>query len=348
MSDTAVTWAKAQAVTDARGRPDANAKQMLVYVGSWADADGNAWVSVPTLAFETAKSERTVQRGLARLKALGLLLDTGRSHLRLGRLYPIYRLPLEDGPANTIRAMKAARGDTHVTPSEGAGCHPCHPTGDARVTPRGDTHVTQIGKEDSQVKHSGRARAGEAPGSAGAAAEPTADDRFEAVLAGWASKAPERASRPMALAAWAAVLDRTALSPERLAAAALRAVAKDPDFGRNRAMNLHRWLAEDRWEPWLAEVEAGPAAAERARAAAGMGPAPWGGPPEVREAVLAAMGPAGCASYLDPSGWREDGRMIVARTSFALDRLRRDAREALAALGVGVELRNRGETSGAA
>ena len=337
MSEIAVAWAKAQAVSGKDGAgQDANAKQVLCYVASWADAAGYVWASVPVLAFEMAKSERTVQRGLGRLKAAGLLLDTGRTQLHLGRLYPVYRMPIEDGPANTLHALKAvreasreaarvaskeaARGDAHVTPSEGAGCHPCHPTPDADVTPRGDTHVTQIGKEDSQGKHSAGARAGDD------------DDDFEAALSAWSAKAPERASRPRAWAAWAAVMARSAMTGGRLRAAVERAVARDPDFGRGKAMNLDRWLGEDRWEPWLLELETG----QRVGPAAGAATL-WDGPPEVRAAVARRLGDGAACSLIDPARWDGERRAVMTRTRYAADRLGRDMRAELAGLDVSVE-----------
>ncbi len=317
MSDVAVTWAKAQECVDAAGRKDRNAKQTLVHLASYVDALGVGWASVPVLAIEMDVSERSVQRGLRALEAMGLIKATGEKKNMEGRLYPYYQLPLETGHASTARRLKAqraaSRGD-RVSPQEGenpqARGDRVSPQDVASVTPRGDTGVTQIGKEITQgFKPSASARAREAAGKA------------------WATKAPERVSPKRIEASWLAALARSGESDERMLSAVRACVARDPDFGRGKAMNLDRWLDEDRFMAWLPDD----GALAQAPLVAG-----WAGPASVRAAVLDAMGEAGVASYLDRAGWDEGLGAVVAATKIAAGRLRDGAGSALKAMGVQV------------
>ncbi|RZJ19110.1 MAG: helix-turn-helix domain-containing protein [Brevundimonas sp.] len=316
MSDVAVTWAKAQECRDAKGNRDRNAKDVLKTIAAWADAEGEVWAAVPVLALECDVSERTVQRGLRALKGMGLLIETGAKKTYMGRLYPIYRMPLDTGHASTIRRLKAeraaaARGDAGVTPRDGGGVTRVSPQDDTGVTPPGDTGVTQIGKEIPQeVKPLAGAR------------------EREAAIWAWAAKAPERVSPRQVERAWLAAMERSAMTPERLLSAVRAAVARDPDFARDRAMNLDRWLDEDRFEVWLPDDDA----LAQAPVAAG-----WSGPRQVRDVVVSAMGDAGAASYLNPARWDETRRVVQAATSVAATRLIDGAGRALKAIGVSVE-----------
>jgi len=325
MSDIAVTWAKAQTCPSIpknkrpgayTSTPDRNAKQVLVHLASYADAEGVAWALVEVLMLEMDVSERTVQRGLEALKAAELIAPTGEFKVHRGRKVPFYQLRLDAGPANTrqrIAAMKAEpTGVTGDTPSEGHGCHGCHPTGVTGDTATGVTGDTQIGKENSQgLTPSARA--------------------CEAAQRAWATKAPERVSPVRVRRAWEAALERTpGLDAERLLAAVNAAVRRDPDFGRNKAMNLDRWLDECRFLPWLTDGADEPGLPVRAA---------WQGPEDVREAVVAAMGEAAAVAYVDPASWDDPGRVILARTTVAKERLWRDARAALMRKGVTVEVR---------
>lgn len=338
MSDVAVTWAKAQECVDGKGCRDRNAKQVLVHLASYADAEGEAWAAVGVLAMEMDVSERTVQRGVRALQGMGLLAKTDRTKTYYGRLYPIYRLPLDTGHANTVRRMKAeaarregARGDASVTPRTSAGCHPCHPKDAAGVTlvspqdvagvtPPGDTGVTQIGKGISQE------------------VEPLAGVRAserEAAIEAWASKAPERVSPRHVERAWLSAIERSGVTAPRLLSAVRACVARDPDFGRDRAMNLDRWLDESRFEVWLPDDGA------EAQAPATVG---WAGPAKVREVVTRAMGPNAVASYLDRAGWDGAGSAVLAATKTAADRLRDGAGRELT--GIGVRIEHRGAARG--
>ena len=317
MSDVAVTWAKAQECVDDRGNRDRNAKQALVHLASYVDAQGEGWAAVGVLAMEMDVSERTVQRGLRAAEAYGLLERTGRTHTYYGRVYPIYRLPLETGHASTVRRLKAeresARGDASVTPRAGRGVTPVSPQDVADVTPRGDTGVTQIGKEITQ------------------GLKPSASVRASEACRAWATKAPERVSPRQVERAWLSALERSSVAEDRMMSAVLAAVARDPDFARDRAMNLDRWLDEDRFEAWLPEGEA------LAQAPAMKG---WAGPAEVRDVVAEAMGISAVASYLNPATWDDAGRAVIAATRMGADRLREGAGRRLREMGVQVQVRS--------
>jgi len=338
VSDIAVTWAKAQTCMSVlkgrkgpdgvkgpdRLRVDRNAGQTLVHLASYADAAGEAWALVGVLAMEMDTSERNVQRGLEALKAAGLITPTGEPKKHNGRLIPIYQLALDHGPANTRERMRIARaaaspGDTGVTPSEDAGRHRRHPTGDTGVGARGDTGVTQIGKGISQ-EESHRARA-----SVSDAARADVD----AAVTAWSGKAPERVSPDRVERAWAAAVTRTGFASGQLLTAVRAAVARDPDFGRGKAMNLDRWLDEGRFASWL-KAAAPDATAGSARKI-------WAGPEAVRDAVADAMGAGAVVSYLDPATWDGEAKAILTAGRTAADRLRQDAGRALKALGIKVE-----------
>lgn len=317
MSDVAVTWAKAQECVDAAGKKDRNAKQTLVHLASYVDALGVGWASVPVLAMEMDVSERSVQRGLRALEAMSLIKATGEKKNMEGRLYPYYQLPLETGHASTARRRKAeraaARGD-RVSPqggeNPGSPGDKVSPQDVASVTPRGDTGVTQIGKGITQgFKPSASVRASEAAGKA------------------WATKAPERVAPPRVEASWLNAVERSRETDDRMLSAVRACVARDPDFGRGKAMNLDRWLDEDRFMAWLPDDGA------LAQAPIILG---WAGPANVKAAVMDAMGEAGVASYLNHAGWDEGLCAVVAATKIGAQRLTDGAGSALKALGVRV------------
>ncbi len=317
MSDVAVTWAKAQECVDAAGKKDRNAKQTLVHLASYVDALGVGWASVPVLAMEMDVSERSVQRGLRALEAMSLIKATGEKKNMEGRLYPYYQLPLETGHASTARRRKAeraaARGD-RVSPqggeNPGSPGDTVSPQDVASVTSWGDTGVTQIGKGITQgFKPSASVRASEAAGKA------------------WATKAPERVAPKRVEASWLNAVERSRETDDRMLSAVRACVARDPDFGRGKAMNLDRWLDEDRFMAWLPDDGA------LAQAPIVLG---WAGPANVKAAVMDAMGEAGVASYLNHAGWDEGLCAVVAATKIGAQRLTDGAGSALKALGVRV------------
>lgn len=318
MSDVASAWAKAQDPVDDHGRVHPKAKDILKTMAPYADADGEVWAAVPVLAMECCCTERTIQRGLAVLKKCGLLIDTGTTKTWNSRIYPIYRMPLETGHASSVRRLAAernaaklrSRGDAHVTPSADLPPTPMSPQGDTDVTPRGDTGVTLIGKGITQgFKPSASVRASEAAGKA------------------WATKAPERVSPKRVEASWLNAIERSRETDDRMLSAVRACVARDPDFARGKAMNLDRWLDEDRFMAWLPDDGA------LAQAPVVLG---WAGPANVRAAVMDAMGEAGVASYLNHARWDEGLGAVVAATKIGAQRLTDGAGSALKALGVRV------------
>lgn len=324
MSDVAVTWAKAQSCLTKSGRPDRTAKQVLVHMASYADAAGEAWALVSVLALEMEVDERTVERGRKALVEAGLLLKTDEMKVHRGKQIPIYRLPLETGHASTVRRLQVERahrrGDTRVAPSEPSGATPVSPQDDADVTPRGDTGVAQIGNGITQ------------------GVNPFAGERSherEAAIEAWASKAPERVSPRHVERAWLSAIERSGVTAPRLLSAVRACVARDPDFGRDRAMNLDRWLDESRFEVWLPDDGA------EAQAPATVG---WVGPAKVRDVVTRAMGPSAVASYLDRAGWDGSISAVLAATKTAADRLRDGAGRELT--GIGVRIEHRGAARG--
>lgn len=343
MSDVAVTWAKAQTcmsvlkgrkgadgvVGPDKVRADSNAKAVLVAMASYADAEGRAWVLVDVLAMEIDKQPRMVERGRQALVDAGLLIKTTETHLYGGRKIPIYRLPLELGHASTVRRRIAEReariakasgstGVTGDTQSEGRPPSPVTPDPRHRCRLTGVTGDTLIGKGISQDQTQGVRACASDP-------DQVRSEAFEQACDAWAAKAPERVSPPLSWSAWVAALERAGLSEAVLLAAVLAAVARDPDFGRGRAINLDRWLTQDRFRGWLtvAGSTAGPVT-----------PGRWDGPAEVRAAVVDAIGEAGAVSYLDTASWVEADRAVRCRTSIGAERLRSTAGRALSTLNV--------------
>lgn len=110
MSFDAVTWAKAQRMPFQSAQIRARAKAVLQALAAYVDAEGVGWAAMSVLVIETDLGhERTVYRGLADLKACGLIEETGEKKIYRGKAYPIYRLRLEDGPQNTRERLRAER-----------------------------------------------------------------------------------------------------------------------------------------------------------------------------------------------------------------------------------------------
>jgi len=63
---------------------------------------------------------------------------------------------------------------------------------------------------------------------------------------------------------------------------------------------------------------------------------PFGGPPEVRQAIATAKGEGFAAAYVDPCGWDAENRCLIARTETAAKALKSEAGAVLAARQVTV------------
>lgn len=322
-----------QAMTEVRSVKgiSATARLVLFVVAQYAGADGVCHPSQMTIAEDSGLSERAVRKAMQELRETGVL-ETDRRCRRNGsrtsdQITLLYYAPREerDDGARVVRKKADAPKDRPPANRQDV---PVHIEGDDRhdvpVAKRHETSslpapgagpttfepVRESTERMTDVIHSARASA-----SASAKAQ-----------AAWAGKAPERVSPVRVEASWAEASRRTGVGDEALLAAVAAAVARDPDFGRARAMNLDRWLDEDRFLPWLAEADQ----AAPARAI-------WVGPIEVRAAVTAAMGAPATASYLDPARWDEGRRAVVTQTRFAAERLMEGARRVLAGLEVTVE-----------
>lgn len=325
MSGLALGWAKKQ---DA---PCAASKALLVLLGDYADEDGFAWPSIARMAKELQRSDRHVKRLLKSLTDCGRLYGFDVVDAGNGRTRPrVYFFPINGEAPSTsaLRDYESKIGGrvTPVSPSL-TGISINEGEGDTGVTREGDTGVTGrvtresplelplYPKRDLKISLDARATESDAPSES---------DAFLAALEAYPSSGRGITDVPAARSAWADMAD--AAGGEDRLLASVKAFAADPmlkrrDFG---APSLQRWLREERWRAWPAEIADAP---ERPT---------WSGPVEVAHAVTRAMGEGARASYLEPSRWDGARRVIVARTGFAADRLR-EAGRALRALDVSVE-----------
>lgn len=306
MSDVAVAWAKAQ---DCPTRPS---KALLTFMASYANAVGEGWAAVEILALELQVDARSVRRGLAELREVGLLVDTGKWETWEGKRYPIFRLPVEKGFANTaqkVRAIRAAAREgatadlTLVSPqaqaSPDASVTPGSEPSDSSVTPRPDSSVTQIGK-------------GIGKGSAYALPEPARagfDEAFEEAFSAYEARGQDRTHRPIAQRLFAAMLAE--VGREAAVGAVRRYVAGDADLRRGDygAPAFETWLEAERWRRWL------PVQPPASEARTAFGPEL----PGELAGALEAIG--GVAAYLHRATWCEAERTLVAWTATARDRL---------------------------
>jgi len=145
VSTEAVAWALR---ADLTGKLSAEHRLVLVALADHASYDGTgAWPSKARLATRLGSSERSVQRALARLEALGLIVRGDQrivSHVPANRRPTVWTLrlgsranhdePKDETPA-LVDQVDDPRGDTSVTPKPVDNPTP----GETPVTPRGDT-----------------------------------------------------------------------------------------------------------------------------------------------------------------------------------------------------------------
>jgi hypothetical protein len=310
MSDDALGWARHHQPSKPR------AKELLKQLAAYADAEGVTWAAVGTLGEEMQLKDRQVQVLLRLLEAEGYIVRTGRFH---HRNVPFYQLALGwDGPLKAIREARKA-GVRVADPVAANGALECtlqDANGALECTPNGALQCTLINRELTSGANAPSARAG--------ASE--IDPVFEAVFVAWIDACPGRVSRKLAWPAWLEASRR--VDPARIMASARRYLTEDDQVRRLGPMALHRWLAEDRWEPWLAD----PAPLGRAR---------WPGPGEIRAGLAAAKGDDFAGSWLDRCGWDGERRAVLTRTGLARDALRR-ALTAPAWAALGVEIIEKG------
>lgn len=301
MSSDAIAWAPAQDC------PNPTAKAVLKAMAPWVDPRDHVWVSVDLIATDIQKSVRSVQRGLADLRAAGLLIDTGEWEVFEGKRFPIYRMPLDQGFANLRQRMQAERrGDTHVTPKGKSGVTPMSPQnawGDTHDTPRGDTHVTQVERDRNTFESSSEL-------SQGAGER---DDRFDEGFEAYPTSGQDRTHVPAARSLWAAAADE--VGAETMVAAVRRYAAEDRDLrkGDHGAPGFERWLEGERWRRWLPKAAA-PAAAPPERI-------PFAGDLGVLALVARIVGGDQADDLLQGCQWREADRAILAPTKWRAGKL---------------------------
>lgn len=137
-------------------------------------------------------------------------------------------------------------------------------------------------------------------------------DQVEAVWVACPAKARERSSRADVEGALNAALSR-GHQPEAVLAGLLAAYRSDTYSG-DTAKGIHRLIDKDRWHSF---VETAPNAAPVQT---------FPGPPNLRASVVAAKDEAFALAWIDPCGWRDD-RTLLARNTFALNKLRAELGE---------------------
>lgn len=244
MSIEATAWA-----LRVEGVPDPAARVVLIGLANHAGADGTAaWPSVATLAAYAVCSERTVQRKLRDLEALGLLRRGDQEllrHLPADRRPTVYDLPIG------------------VT-----ACRPAPENGVTPVTERGDTAgtdgVTPVSPKPS-MNHPEPSNPPNPPTGGGQGelipAEPVEEkrtaaavypDAFEDAWAAWPKRRSDSAGKKAAYAAWNRAVVGTAKRKPRATAGAIldavKAYAADPNLPPEQYMpNMTTWLNQDRW-----------------------------------------------------------------------------------------------------
>lgn len=161
---------------------------------------------------------------------------------------------------------------------------------------------------------------------------PVGGEGLEGFAEGWeaypiegrATEGPSRAE-----GVWAAACHRAG-GHERLIAA-IRAYVASGYRGQHKL--FHRWLSQDGFRAHLPKL-----------AASSVGS--WVGPDAIRAAFLATKDAEWVASYIDPSGWQDVPKALIARTSQAVDNIEAalramKAKRPEALIGLGVVLKAR-------
>ena len=313
MSGDARAWAKAQPIEDR------NAKQVLAHLGDYADAAGEAWAAIGVLSYEISVSARRVQEGLAWLKGR-YIEETGRTHLYEGKLYPLYRLKLEEGPKNTREAMRMMRDGLGVRPAapqdEATGATGRTPSDEADATgrtPTGATGRIQIDQGNTNILASLGASARE-PDLKGfedlEAAYPKAGLGFSDRSAGWDAY-QQLVLDGIDAAELVRAAERYRLDP----------IHRKRDFG---PVALQKWLTEGRWRGWRDDAPTSLVDG-------------WSGPADIAAAIAEVMGPNWPAVILKGASWRDEGRTVVCASAHRAKRLLEDMAERFAAMDVQVE-----------
>jgi hypothetical protein len=325
MSGDAGTWARAQPCADR------NAKQVIVHMAAYADPDGFVWAKVSLLALEMEASERTVQRGIKAALGFGLLEETAQKKLHLGRLVPVYRMPMERGPANTRERIKAERaaaatGD-NLSP---VGCGQTS-TGDPGDAPRGDTGdgrgvtpVSPVNLKDPREQFQENSQTGVRDDLDGVEVEAA----FGRVWSAWSAVMPDGVARPDDWRAWIAAVEAMG-DLAALEHSALRYLDRSPAVKGGRGKSLVKWLAQLGWLAWMAEPQAAASA-----------PASFVAPAEV-VAVLRTNRQKDWIAYLTGCAWDDAERVVLVRTRMAAAALSNHFAADFDRLGVQIIVRKR-------
>lgn len=127
MSDEARAWAKRQAVKSIA------AKSVLNALAGYADADGQAWPKLSTLAEVTGMSQRHVRRQLEKLETDGLLTRDEQYRQSGGNTSNLYTLAI---PGEQL--VGGDRADAGVRPLSAPGGQSCPTVGTSSETSTSD------------------------------------------------------------------------------------------------------------------------------------------------------------------------------------------------------------------
>lgn len=295
MSGAAIGWAKAQTA------PDGASKAVLIALADYANHKGEAWPAIRELARELQKSERSVQRALAKLVECGLL--TRASQFRPNGSQTTDRYTFRIGEKATSPVTEChPPGDTSVTP----GVTPMSPL-EPPLEPEG-TDVPSTRERASDDVEEGLAV--EPP------VEPTSD--FRTAFGLWCEAAGGRAAS-FEPESWEVWRELTAGAVEgAVLLGCVRAFLADPTLKRRSygVGGLQGWLRKGGWRSYVGVV------VEAAETSAAVPGGRFVGPAEVRALVVDGLGENVAHTIIDPASWSDDGRRVTPRTGWAFEQMR--------------------------
>lgn len=255
MSYEAGVWAAAQVMPFKTARQRARAKAVLKCLGQYAGVDWHSWVTMKVFIVETDLGhERTVQRGIADLLAIGIIEKIeGEYEVYYGRCYPKYLLRKDWGPKNTSERLALEReregGEADVEAYDDAELgatelSPQEPRGDSPAA-RGDTTVvlgvTAVSPKLEENLEDNSQSAREA-----------AARRISEVEQACPRSMLRFYDRPDALK-WLVAAVGAGVTVEDLVAA-LGRLGRHPSFKtRNHPPQLQTWLRQQGWIGWLTD-----------------------------------------------------------------------------------------------
>lgn len=313
MSNDAMVWAWKSPIEDS------TAVFVLVvladHAGDCAGEDWTCFPSVDRIMQRTRKSRSAVERALKWLEAEGYI---SRERRRL----PGGRLGIYDYVLHRERNLAAST----PTPADHTSKRRMDHASDEAPTMRqngASPHVTMTHVDEPPVEPSDKPSSGARDREAG---RKWGSEMWRL----WPSAGQDASSPQLTADAMETVLGR-GHDVARVMAGARGYVADKSAWGASgRPLSPHRFLLEGRWETFADRTPGGP-----------------GGPldgarrafddPAVRKAFLAVQREGLVASYLDPSGWDAEQRLIHPRNGTAADWLQRHwPKAAMEALGVGL------------